>query len=277
VEERTTLAGTSQDGRAMRRFWLMGGALLLTLLLGVLLAARPADASTRIQIRCTLYDLNMAGNMVDPIFPENEHLHHHFGNRTTTDASTGETLKAATIGRPDLTSCDKDWFTSAGWFPVARDAGGRIVPFERRNQVIVYYRNPGCAADLQPIPTGLGIFTNDIKIKSSGDRVTLTFADCLNPAALVDPDMLSPADMRRSRQGNCPSEYSYRIPRVSYVIRYSGTITSQTEVSAGVNAWEPFSTGMHADYLAANQDVFNDQLIEQCLRSGQPGVDPACE
>jgi hypothetical protein len=273
VEERATLAGTSQDGRAMRRFWLMGGALLLTLLLGVLLAARPADASTRIQIRCTLYDPLMAGNMVDPIFPENEHLHHHFGNTTTTDASTGESLKAA-----NLTSCDKDWFTSAGWFPVARDAGGRIVPFERRNQVIVYYRNPGGAADLQPIPTGLGIFTNDIKIKSSGDRVTLTFPDCLDPGALgPDQEALKKLRMVRSRQGNCPAELSYRIPRVSYVIRYSGTITSQTEVSAGVNAWEPFSTGMHADYLAANQDVFNNQLIDQCLRFGRSGVDPACE
>ena len=261
MEERATLAGTSQDGREMRRFWLMGGALLLTLLLGVLLAARPADASTRILIRCTVYDRNME----DPIF-FTEHLHDHFGNTTTTDASTGESLKAA-----NETSCDKPWFTSAGWFPVARDPGGRFVPLAPRNQVIVYYRNPGDATDLQPIPTGLGIFTNDIKIQGSGDRVTLTFPDCWNERSL------KPADMVRSRQGNCPSEYSYRIPRVSYVIRYSGTITSLTEVSAGVDAWAPFRTEMHADYLAANQDVFNNQLIERCLAPGSPGVDPACE
>jgi hypothetical protein len=245
----------------MRRFWLMGGALLLTLLLGVLLAARPADASTRILIRCTVYDRNME----DPIF-FTEHLHDHIGNTTTTDSSTGESLKAA-----NETSCDKPWFTSAGWFPVARDPGGRFVPLAPRNQVIVYYRNPGDATDLQPIPTGLGIFTNDIKIKSSGDRVTLTFPDCWNERSL------KPADMVRSRQGNCPSEYSYRIPRVSYVIRYSGTITSLTEVSAGVDAWAPYRTGMHADYLAANQDVFNEELIDRCLRFGSPGIDPACE
>jgi hypothetical protein len=261
VEERATLAGTSQDGRAMRRFWLMGGALLLTLLLGVLLAARPADASTRIQIRCTVYDRNME----DPIF-FTEHLHDHIGNTTTTDSSTGESLKAA-----NETSCDKPWFTSAGWFPVARDPGGRFVPLAPRNQVIVYYRNPGDATDLRPIPTGLGIFTNDIKIKSGGDRVTLTFPDCWNERSL------KPADMVRSRQGNCPSEYSYRIPRVSYVIRYSGTITSETQVSAGVDEWAPFRSGMHADYLAANQDVFNEELIDRCLRFGSPGIDPACE
>ena len=145
------------------------------------------------------------------------------------------------------------------------------MPLAPRNQVIVYYRNPGDATDLQPIPTGLGIFTNDIKIKSSGDRVTLTFPDCWNERSL------KPADMVRSRQGNCPSEYSYRIPRVSYVIRYSGTITSLTEVSAGVDGWAPYRTGMHADYLAANQDVFNEQLIDRCLRFGRPGIDPACE
>jgi hypothetical protein len=261
VEERATLAGTSQDGRAMRRFWLMGGALLLTLLLGVLLAARPADASTRILIRCTVYDRNME----DPIF-FTEHLHDHIGNTTTTDSSTGESLKAA-----NETSCDKPWFTSAGWFPVARDPGGRFVPLAPRNQVIVYYRNPGDATDLRPIPTGLGIFTNDIKIKSGGDRVTLTFPDCWNERSL------KPADMVRSRQGNCPSEYSYRIPRVSYVIRYSGTITSETQVSAGVDEWAPFRSGMHADYLAANQDVFNEELIDRCLRFGSPEIDPVCE
>ncbi len=268
MEERATLAGTSQDGGAMRRFWLMGGALLLTLLLGVLLAARPADASTRILIRCTVYDTNR----VDPIFPTTEHLHHHFGNTTTTDASTGESLKAR-----GSTSCDKSWFTSAGWFPVARDAGGRFVPLAPRNQVIVYYRNPG-GNDLQPIPTGLGLFTKDIKIKSSGDRVTLTFPDCLDPSQLDgSQEALKTVSTVRSRQGNCPSEFSYRIPRVSYVIRYSGTITSLTEVSSGVDEWAPFRTEMHADYLAANQDVFNNQLIDRCLRFGSPGIDPACE
>src|SRR5215212_3234735 len=273
MEERATLAGTSQDGREMRRFWLMGGALLLTLLLGVLLAARPADASTRILIRCTVYN-NPQGNTFDPIFPTTDHLHYHFGNTTTTDASTGESLKAA-----NKTSCDKPWFTSAGWFPVARDAGGRFVPLAPRNQVIVYYRNPGGAADLQPIPTGLGIITHDIKVKSSGDRVTLTFPDCLDPSLALsgDQEALKKATMARSRQGKCASPFSYRIPRVSYVIKYNGTITSQTQVSAGVNVWEPFSTGMHADYLAANQDIFNTQLIDQCLRFGRSGVDPACE
>jgi hypothetical protein len=263
VEERATLAGTSQDGREMRRFWLMGAALLLTLLLGVLLAARPADASTRIKLQCNVY----ATNMVDPIF-NTDHLHSHIGNRTTTDESTGESLKAA-----GTTSCNAPWFTSAGWFPVVRDTQGNVVPLVRRNQVVVYYRNPG-GTDLEPIPTGLGILTNDFKFQggtgTSSDRVTLTFPDCW------DQRSLSPANMVFSRRGNCPTEYGYRIPRISFVIRYSRTVTNQFQVSAGTNQWAPF-TEMHADYLAANQDVFNEQLIDRCLRFGRPGIDPACE
>jgi hypothetical protein len=72
--------------------------------------------------------------------------------------------------------------------------------------------------------------------------------------------------MVKSRNGVCPSTHPYRIPRVFYLIRYNGTVTSQTLFSAGVNTWEEFGTHMHADYLAANQQpVFND-LIDLCLR-----------
>src|SRR4030095_645178 len=112
MEERVTPAGTLQDGREMRRFWLMGGALLLTLLLGVLLAARPADASTRIKLNCEEYAINR----VDPIVVGSGHLHHQIGNRTTNDLSTGASLKAA-----NSTSCTFPWWTNAGWFPQVRD------------------------------------------------------------------------------------------------------------------------------------------------------------
>jgi hypothetical protein len=255
MEERATLAGTSQDGREMRRFWLMGSALLLTLLLGVLLAARPADAGTRIKVSgCNVY----ATNTVDPI-AFSQHLHNHFGNTTTTNSSTGASLKAA-----NSTSCKASWFTSAGWFPVAQN-----VPLRSKNQVAVYYRAPGDPTKVRAIPTGLGIVSHEAKITSGGANVSVVFPDCW------DQKSLNPANMVMSRNGNCPSEYPYRIPKIQYLIRYNGTVTSQTQVSAGVNVWEPFSTGMHADYLAANQDVFNNQLIDLCLRSGSSS-DPAC-
>ena len=257
MEERATLAGTLLNGREMRKFWGMGGALLLSLLLAVLLAARPAEAEPRIKVPgCNVY----ATNRVDPI-AFSEHLHHHFGNTTTTNGpppSTGQSLQDA-----PTTSCKAPWFTSAGWFPMAQN-----VPLVSKNQVAVYYRAPGDRRQVRDIPTGLGIVSHEVHLNSGGSTVTVTFPDCW------DQGRLNPANMVKSRNGVCPSTHPYRIPRVFYLIRYDGTVTSQTMVSAGVNSWAPFGIHMHADYLAANQQpVFND-LIELCLRDAV--ASPAC-
>ena len=100
--------------------------------------------------------------------------------------------------------------------------------------------------------------------------VTVTFPDCW------DGDMNDlnngPANMVKSRNGVCPSTHKYRIPRIFYLIRYNGTITSRTTVSSGGNLWAPFGSEMHADYLAANQPVFNDRLIDLCLRNAPDSV-----
>src|SRR5919112_2829234 len=255
MEERATLAGTSQDGREIRKFWLMGGALLLTVLLAVLLAARPADANPRIKVSgCNVY----GPNMVDPI-ARTQHSHFHFGNTTTTNTSTGESLVKA-----NRTSCKAPWFTSAAWFPEAS------VPLVSKNQVAVYYRAPGDQTKVQDIPTGLGIIAHEVHLNSAGSTVTVTFPDCW------DGDMNDlnngPANMVKSRNGVCPSTHKYRIPRIFYLIRYNGTITRRTTVSSGGNLWAPFGSEMHADYLAANQPVFNDRLIDLCLRNAPDSV-----
>jgi Domain of unknown function (DUF1996) len=265
MEEKATLGGTSHEGCEIRKFWLMGGALVLSVLLAVLLAARPADAEPRIKVSgCNVY----VTNTVDPIVAFSQHLHHHFGNTTTTNTSTGQSLLAA-----NQTSCKALWFTSAGWFPKARD-----VPLVSKNQVAVYYRAPGDRTKVQNIPTGLKIISEEAHLNSGGSTVTVTFPDCVamnssRTAPLLDsPDHHS--HMVKSRNGICPSTHPYRIPRVFYLIRYNGTVTSQTMFSAGVNTWEEFGTHMHADYLAANQQpVFND-LIDLCLRRAV--ASPAC-
>jgi hypothetical protein len=263
MEERATLAGTSQDGRQMRRFWRMGGALLLSVLLAVLLAARPADADPRIRVPgCNVY----GPNMVDPI-ARTQHSHFHFGNTTTTNTSTGESLVAA-----NQTSCKAPWFTSGAWFPEAS------VPLVSKNQVAVYYRAPGDQRQVQDIPTGLKIVAHEVHLNSGGSTVTVTFPDCVQVDANGRP-LLDSADhhshMVKSRNGVCPSTHKYRIPRIFYLIRYNGTITSRTMVSSGVDSWAPFGSEMHADYLAANQPVFNDRLIDLCLRNAPDSVTSA--
>src|SRR5918995_3542156 len=144
--ESATLAGTSHDGRETSRFWRMGGALVLSVLLSVLLAARPAEAEPRIKVSgCDVY----ATNQVDPI-AGSDHVHNQFGNTTTTNNSTGRSLLAA-----NKTSCKEPWFTSAAWFPVAQK-----VPLVSKNQVAVYYRAPGDRTKVSNIPTGLKIVSH---------------------------------------------------------------------------------------------------------------------
>jgi hypothetical protein len=235
---------------------------VLSVLLAVLLAARPADAEPRIKVPgCNVYDTNRN----DPI-AFSQHLHHHFGNTTTTNASTGQSLQKA-----NTTSCKASWFTSAGWFPVAQK-----VPLVSKNQVAVYYRAPGDRTKVRDIPTGLKIVSHEVHLNSGGSTVTVTFPDCVqvdaNGRPLLDSANHS-SHMVKSRNGVCPSTHPYRIPRVFYLIRYNGTVTNQTMVSSGVDSWEPFGSDMHADYLAANQPVFNE-LIDLCLRRAV--ADPAC-
>jgi hypothetical protein len=77
-----------------------------------------------------------------------------------------------------------------------------------------------------------------------------------------------------SRSGVCPSTHPYRIPRIAYLVMHDnadGVVPNPLQVSAGVNAWEDYSF-MHADYFAANQPVFNNELLNLCLRNAPDSV-----
>jgi hypothetical protein len=251
MEERTTPAGTTQGERA--RFWLtsLGSALLLMLLFAVL-AAAPADAEPRIKTSgCKVYDTNR----VDPI-AFSAHLHHHFGNTSTSNSSTGESLLAN-----KSTSCRTNWFTSAAWFPVAKDVSV--------DRIAVYYRAPGDQTRVQDIPLGLKLLTHEAVIRT--DTVTMHFPDCVrvsNGSPVLDSSDHN-SHLAASRNGVCPSTHPYRIPRISFLIQYAKQVSPSTLVSMGVDEWAPMGQSMHADYFAANQPVFNDRLIDLCLRNAK--------
>jgi hypothetical protein len=99
------------EGIIMHAMRVSGAILPVLLLMVLLLFAAPADAEPRIKVSgCKIY----ATNHVDPI-AFTDHLHRHFGNRSTTNRTTG-----ASLFNRKTTSCKENWFTSAGWFPAER-------------------------------------------------------------------------------------------------------------------------------------------------------------
>ena len=274
------LSAQATGGRRGSLFGRVGGALLLAVALAAVLlgplAAR-ADAQPRIKVNCDVY----ATNRVDPI-ALSKHLHHQIGNTSTTNASTGQSLFNNTS-----TSCDKGWFTSAGWFPVERN--------ESVKGVNVYYRAHGDQAKIRAIPQGLQLLAKE----QSGSDVSgteyncnngpwqetppygcrtnwstsVTFPDCINTSRLANES----TNALYSKNGRCPSTHPYRIPRISYLVMHrnlDGAVPNPLRVSAGVDEWHNY-TFMHADYFAANQAVFNNELLGLCLRNASNSVTSA--
>jgi hypothetical protein len=254
------------------RVWRVGSVLLLVLVLAVLLAAR-ADAKPQIKVHCDVY----ATNRVDPI-ALSTHLHHQIGNTSTTNSSTGESLF-----NNRSTSCNESWLTSAGWFPVER--------YEYVKGINVYYRAPGDQRTIKPIPKGLQLLATKQSALVSGAKyncnegpfqntppyscrsswaTSINFPDCINTSRLADDSTKAVY----SRNGVCPSTHPYRIPRINYLVMHTnadGAVPNPLMVSAGVDDWHDYSF-MHADYFAANQPVFNDELLDLCLRNAPDSV-----
>jgi len=257
-------------------FWRVGSALLLavalaTVLLGPL--AGRANAQPQIKVNCEVY----ATNYVDPI-AFSDHLHHQIGNTSTTNTSTGNSLL-----NNRSTSCAQPWLTSAGWFPVER--------YESVKGVNVYYRAPGDQTKIKAIPTGLQLLATKQSAMVSGAKyncnagpfqdtppygcrtnwsTSINFPDCINTSRLAN----EATNAVYSRTGVCPSTHPYRIPRINYLVMHDnadGVVPNPLRVSAGVNAWADYSF-MHADYFAANQPVFNNELLNLCLRNAPDSV-----
>lgn len=251
-------------------------SLVLVLAAVAALAAKPADAHPAIKVsNCRIYDTNR----VDPI-AFSAHLHYQFGNTSTTNQSTGTSLF-----NHKSTSCNADWFTTAGWFPTEKR--------EPVKGVNVYYRAPGDQTKVKPIPTGLQLLGTKQEYRCNtgpgeeswkdtppygckqewGTRVI--FPDCWNEKSLQETTTVY------SKNGRCPKTHPYRIPQVNYLIMHKNkdrVVHKPLRVSMGKHKWGDY-TMMHADYFAANQSVFDNKLIGLCLRNAPDSVtyaDPRC-
>jgi uncharacterized protein DUF1996 len=244
---------------ALTRGARLAAVLLLTLALAAL-CATAAQAEPRIKVNCKIYETNR----VDPI-AYSAHLHHQFGNTSTTNQSDADSLLSNT-----RTSCDAGWFTSAGWFPVERN--------ESVKSVNVYYRAPGNQKAVRPIPKGLQLLAHDQEYSCNEGPLRTTpvygcrgnfgtrliFPDCWNQKSLQETSTVS-SNSRRI----CPASHPYRIPKISFLVMHDnadGRVANPLQVSAGVNSWASYGS-MHGDYLAANRPELNNELLDLCLRN----------
>jgi hypothetical protein len=157
--------------------------------------------------------------------------------------------------------------TSAAWFPSPKDFDA--------DKATIYYRDPG---DIQvnPIPTGLKLLARETIYKSN--LTTMEFPNCLKTDSVGRPLLDSSDHMSHALDANaraCPSSHRYRIPQISYLLHWPRSFTTSTQVSIGNDQWGPAGQNMHADYFGANQDAFNDRLIDLCLNDVRNSVDVA--
>jgi hypothetical protein len=265
-------AEATEGVRRAPLFWRLVAALLLAVPLAAVLlgplAAR-ADANPTIKVQGPLRGLRDQPR--DPI-ALSDHLHHQIGNTSTTNKSTANSLL-----NNRGTSCNEGWFTSAGWFPVERHKPVRGVN--------VYYRAPGNQKTIKAIPKGLQLLATEqtyncgrgapfASLPRYGCKdswaTSVTFPDCIDTSRLANEGK----NAVMSRSGTRPSTHPYRIARINFLVSHQnagGMVPNPLRVSAGTNTWEPY-TFMHADYFAANQPVFNRELLDLCLRDAPDRV-----
>jgi hypothetical protein len=242
--------------------------LVLTLLIVLMLfSMSAAEASSRIRAgSCDVYQIAR----LDPV-AKLLHLHAFAGGKPiNSNDVTGFDLKAS-----NQSSCKSEdaWATSGRWYPVAKT-------FNPEKDTL-YYRDPGDLNNLKDIPTDLRLLSSDVVFK--GDLTTVSFPNCLKMNSSRTAPLLDSADHRShavdKKAKPCPSTHPYRIPRASYLIHWPRNLTTSTPISIGSGQWGPAGQNMHADYLAGNQDEFNDKLIDLCLNNVRDSVDvadPAC-
>jgi len=228
-------------------------------LLAALAFALPAQADERIRAgSCDVW----ATEVKDPI-AKTSHIHHFTGGifKLLTNDVTGSQVK--NYNQTSCSSPGSSWATSLRWFPTAKG-------FDATKDTL-YYRDPGNFNNLRDIPTDLRLIADHTDVTYKGDLTTIRFPNCIarNPDGSMKLDSANHRDHAVNRGANaCPSSHPLRIPQASYLIHWERNFTASTLISMGANQWAPAGDAFHADYLAANQDVFNDRLIDLCLNTG---------
>jgi hypothetical protein len=218
--------------------------------------------------------------IVWPGSPGRSHRHDFFGNRSTTAASTPDSM----LGQP--TSCERQLDTAAYWAPSLFDHGEAITPLG----LDAYYRpGPGIdPASVVPYPHGLVMISGDHLATepqatafvgwacgSQGSpevlpptcpaqaplRLKVVFPDCWDGEHLDSEDHRS--HVAASVGGRCPDSHPVAIPQLTLSIGYpiSGDGHDLSLASGTI------LTG-HADFMNAWDEVELDRQVQACLNRG---------
>jgi hypothetical protein len=244
--------------------WRLVCAFIVALLAGLMLTQK-AEASS-IRVSCNVYAINR----VDPIAFA-QHLHLQFGNLSTSNTSTADSLYAK-----KATSCNAPWWTNAGWVPVER--------YEAVPNVIVYYRAPGDQSKVVNIPHGMKLIGKD----TPGNNFYEIYYACGSSPGNAQPTQATPpynctqnwsTTIRFPRcwdgigvessdvvygptRQDCPATHPYKLPEIEELVRHpnrDGKVPKPLQISAGVDQWEDY-LHMHGDYFFAAQDEFNNAV-----------------
>ena len=238
---------------------------------------------------------------VDPIVDFGKttsfHMHDFFGNTTTDENSTYDTLRAGG------TNCDDPGDTAAYWAPTLSwtDSSGTT---ERTASITrFYYRLGGKSPNVPVNPhpaldtNGDGQLDDGLKIVTvqgkkvewrcqggtwsptpptqCGDNTTLVvrifFPDCLQVDANGQP-VVDSADHRShmvdATSTGCPSTHPYPVPRLqtNFVFKASQLATKgQPTLSSG---GQPSYSTMHVDFFNAWDQPKLEDLVARCINAG---------
>lgn len=251
-------------------------------------AAAPADINF---LTVCLYSHRAPDDpIVAPNAPGGSHSHDFFGNTSTSNASTYQSLLANSS-----TTCNRTGDTAAYWAPSLIDGAAILQPL----RINAYYRPGGKdPATIQPFPAGLKVIAGDSKAtspqrlgivswgcaatpdgmpavkpsatpvscpfdgKSGGLKLRIRFPDCWNGLDLDSADHKS--HLAYSRKGACPATHPVPVPQINLNVVYP-TAGGPNVVLASGNS--PL-TG-HADFFNAWDQATLEMLVENCLNAAQ--------
>jgi hypothetical protein len=223
--------------------------------------------------------------IVAPNLPGGSHSHDFFGNRSTNNSSTYDSLVANRA-----TTCNRTGDTAAYWAPSLL-IDGQILQPQRIN---AYYRTGGKPAEsIQAFPAGLKVVAGnskatapqDIRVvswgcasadggpqpsttpltcpfdgKQGGLKLRIRFMDCWDGVNLDSADHAS--HMAYSKRGACPATHPVPVPQITMNVVYPTTGGPSAVLASGNSPY----TG-HADFFNAWDQATLQTLVANCLNA----------